>query len=246
MTCTARAEVDGQGLPVEVLRWVRITTSPSGSLEYFKLNSTDYDITTTGSPESGYQSILTTTEKNDTATMIIYLCRARISTTKNFSKVFVIIKGSHCILLVILNTVRDVLAYFVDHHLHVLIYLIIFVQFYKIYIPQFLIILYDFNVNYFCTQSYLYKYLFIPFSLHQVVKDITHNGRTGQPSLIDLVFLIYHYSGFVTSSHPWGIQITMDYNLKSPGLQQPQTCHPNLNLEVSGTIVKLTSAGPGI
>ena len=30
---------------------------------------------------------------------------------------------------------------------------------------------------------------FIPFSLHQVVKDITHNGPTGQPSLIDLVFL---------------------------------------------------------
>ena len=50
----------------------------------------------------------------------------------------------------------------------------------------------DFNVNYFCTQSYLYKYLmnsFIPFSLHQVVKDTTHNGPTGQPSLIDLVFL---------------------------------------------------------
>ena len=83
---------------------------------------------------------------------------------------------------------------------------------------------------------------FIPFSLHQVVKDITHNGPTGQPSLIDLVFL--SNLGFVTSSHPWGIQITMDYNLISPGLQQSQICHPNL--EVSGTIVKLTLAEPGI
>ena len=92
VTCTVRAEVDGQGLPVEVLRWVRITTSPSGSLNYFRLNSTEYDITRTGSPESGYQSILTTTE-NDTVNMIIYLCRARISTTKNYSDVIVTLPG---------------------------------------------------------------------------------------------------------------------------------------------------------
>ena len=96
VTCTARAEVDGQGLPVEVWRWVRITTSSSGSVHYSTLNSTEYDITTTGSPESGYQSILTTTE-NDTVNMIIYRCRARISTTKNFSDVIVTIEGSHCI-----------------------------------------------------------------------------------------------------------------------------------------------------
>ena len=94
MTCTARAEVDGQGLPVEVLRWIRITTSPSGSVKYFRLNSTEYDITTTGSPEGGYQSILTTTE-NDTVNMIIYRCRARISDTKNFSDVIVTIEGWH-------------------------------------------------------------------------------------------------------------------------------------------------------
>ena len=96
VTCTARAEVDGQSLPVEVLRWVRITTSPSGSVNYFRLNSTEYDITRTGSPESGYQSILTTTE-NDTVNMIIYRCRARIFDTKNFSDVIVTIEGSHCI-----------------------------------------------------------------------------------------------------------------------------------------------------
>ena len=92
VTCTARAEVDGQGLPVEVLRWVRITTSPSGSENFYRLNSTEYDITITGSPESGYQSILTTTE-NDTVNMITYRCRARISDTKNFSDVIVTIQG---------------------------------------------------------------------------------------------------------------------------------------------------------
>ena len=92
VTCTARAEVDGQGLPVELLRWARITTSPSGSVNVYRLNSTEYDITVTGSPESGYQSILTTTE-NDTVNMIIYRCRARTSDTKNFSDVIVTIEG---------------------------------------------------------------------------------------------------------------------------------------------------------
>ena len=101
VTCTARAEVDGQGLPVEVLRWVRITNSSSGLMNFLKLDSTKYDITKTGSPESGYQSILTTTE-NDRVNMIIYRCRARISTNsanKNFSDVIVTIEGSHCIFL---------------------------------------------------------------------------------------------------------------------------------------------------
>ena len=96
VTCTARAEVDGQGLPVEVLRWERITTSTSGSMNTFRLNSTEYDISRTGSPESGYQSNLTTTE-NDAGNMIIYRCRARISNTKNFSDMIVTIEGSHCI-----------------------------------------------------------------------------------------------------------------------------------------------------
>ena len=95
VTCTARAEVDGQGLPVEVLRWVRITTSPSGSMNFYGLNITEYDIQWSGSPESGYQSILTTTE-NGTVNMIIYRCRARIFTTKIFIDVLVTIEGYHC------------------------------------------------------------------------------------------------------------------------------------------------------
>ena len=97
MTCTARAEVDGEGVPVEILRWIHITMSLSGSVNYYSLNSSD--MTITGSPESGYQSILTTTE-NDTVNMIIYRCRARTSTnstTKNFSDVILTIEGSPCI-----------------------------------------------------------------------------------------------------------------------------------------------------
>ena len=95
VTCTVRAEVDGQGLPVEVLRWEQITTSPSGSVIYSRV---ECDITRIGCPESGYQSILTTTE-NDTVNTTIYRCRARISEAKNFSDVIVTIEGSHCIYL---------------------------------------------------------------------------------------------------------------------------------------------------
>ena len=76
VTCTARAEVDGQGLPLLILvAWSRITTSPSSSINESYLKSTEY--VRSGSLESGYQSILNTTE-NDTFNMIIYRCRARI------------------------------------------------------------------------------------------------------------------------------------------------------------------------
>ena len=115
VTCTARAEVDGQGVPVRVLRWVRITNSSSRSMKYSQLNSTEYDITRTGSPESGYQSNLTTTE-NDTVNMIIYRCRARMSrysTTRNFSDVIVTIEGSHYIHLHYYDT-KCIMQYFVQ------------------------------------------------------------------------------------------------------------------------------------
>ena len=88
VTCTARAEVDGQGLPAKILMaWSRIAKSASGHL-----NPTEYNITTTGSPESGYQSILTTTE-NDTVNMIIYRCRARTPYYLNYSDVTVTVEG---------------------------------------------------------------------------------------------------------------------------------------------------------
>ena len=47
------------------------------------INSTEY---TTGSPESGYQSILTTNE-DDTVNMIIYRCRASIPSNLNMIKI---------------------------------------------------------------------------------------------------------------------------------------------------------------
>ena len=77
VTCTARTEVDGQSLPVLMaMSWIRITKLPSGSMRVSQLRPTEYNITTSGSPESGYQSILTTTE-NDTVNMIIYRCIAK-------------------------------------------------------------------------------------------------------------------------------------------------------------------------
>ena len=76
VTCNARAVIDGQGFPL-VIEWTRIiSTSPNGSINVSELNSTEYNVTTTGSPEGGYQSVLTTTE-NDTVNMIIYRCTAR-------------------------------------------------------------------------------------------------------------------------------------------------------------------------
>ena len=97
VTCTARAEVDGQGDPVTILMaWTRITKAAYGLMNESFLNPTEYNITTTGSPESGYQSILTTTE-NDT---VIYRCRAKIlsyrSGTSDFN-VTVTVKGIYVI-----------------------------------------------------------------------------------------------------------------------------------------------------
>ena len=76
VTCTARAEVDGQGLPVLILMaWTHIVRLPSGLMNESYVKSTEY--VKTGSPESGYQSILTTAE-NDTVNTIIYRCRAKM------------------------------------------------------------------------------------------------------------------------------------------------------------------------
>ena len=76
VTCTARAEVDGQDRHVFIgIGWSRITKSPSGSINKSFVGSNEY--VGSGSPESGYQSILTTTE-NGTVNIIIYHCRAKI------------------------------------------------------------------------------------------------------------------------------------------------------------------------
>ena len=54
------------------------------------------------------------------------------------------------------------------------------------------VLLGDFNVNYFCTHSLLYKRLsdcLSPFSLCQVVSSVTHRSPSGTTSLIDLAFV---------------------------------------------------------
>ena len=51
--------------------------------------------TTTGSPESGYQSVLTTSE-DDTFNAIIYRCNATVSSYSNFSETAVYVKGVEC------------------------------------------------------------------------------------------------------------------------------------------------------
>ena len=54
------------------------------------------------------------------------------------------------------------------------------------------VLLGDFNVNYFCTHSLLYKRLsdcLSPFSLCQVVSSATHRSSRGTTSLIDLAFV---------------------------------------------------------
>jgi len=55
-----------------------------------------------------------------------------------------------------------------------------------------LVLLGDFNVNYFCITTSLYKRLaecLSPFALRQVVQSATHHSPIGTPSLIDLVFI---------------------------------------------------------
>ena len=75
MTCTASAEVNSQRVPLEItVGWKRRSQSSDGAATFSDVPSTDY--VTTGSPEDGYQSILTTTE-TDTESIISYRCRAR-------------------------------------------------------------------------------------------------------------------------------------------------------------------------
>ena len=72
VTCTARAEVGGETVPLEMtVDWIR----RAGRYSFSDVPSTEYE--TTGSPEDGYRSTLNTTE-TDTRNMISYRCRARL------------------------------------------------------------------------------------------------------------------------------------------------------------------------
>ena len=69
VTCTARAELNGEAIPFDItIEWGR---------NFIPLSSSDPIYMTTGSPESGYQSILSTTEMN--SMNIIYSCIARLA-----------------------------------------------------------------------------------------------------------------------------------------------------------------------
>ena len=72
VTCTARAEFNGETIPLEItIEWRR---------NFVLLSSSDPIYMTTGSPESGYQSILSTTEtETDTRNTVIYQCIARLA-----------------------------------------------------------------------------------------------------------------------------------------------------------------------
>ena len=76
VTCTARAEVEGETVPLEMtVDWLRRTQPSSGSVTFTDVPSTEYE--TAGSPEDGYQSTLTTTE-TDTENTIRYRCNAKL------------------------------------------------------------------------------------------------------------------------------------------------------------------------
>ena len=100
MTCTARAEIDGETVPLEIIiQWTRITVSHSSSMNTSQIPSTEYNTTSIGSPNRGYQSILTTTETG-THNTITYRCRARLlddsdTIIKQTSDITVTVEG-HC------------------------------------------------------------------------------------------------------------------------------------------------------
>ena len=84
VNCTARAEVDGQSVPVDI-EWTRIDFFSQS-----ELMPTLY--TTTGSPERGYQSVLTTSE-DDTVNTIIYRCTATTLGYSSFSDITIFVEG---------------------------------------------------------------------------------------------------------------------------------------------------------
>lgn len=72
VTCTARAVIEGQTIPLEMtLNWRRRRLSDN--VRFTRVPSTEY--VTTGSSENGYQSVLNTYEL-DTENRISYRCRA--------------------------------------------------------------------------------------------------------------------------------------------------------------------------
>ena len=76
VTCTARAEFNGEGIPYSMtIDWIR-RKQTDGAVTFEDVDPTQYE--TTVIRDNGYQSILTTTE-TDTQNMITYRCRAQLT-----------------------------------------------------------------------------------------------------------------------------------------------------------------------
>ena len=85
VNCTATAEVDGEPLTVTI-EWRRVT--PSGTSELVPAL-----YTTAGSPERGYQSVLTTSENDSTVNTTIYRCTASTYNYSSYSDITVHVEG---------------------------------------------------------------------------------------------------------------------------------------------------------
>ena len=80
VTCTARAEFNGDGIPYSMtIYWIRREQTDGGAVTFEDVDPTQYE--TTVLPDHGYQSILTTTE-TDTQNMITYRCKPKLTIDK--------------------------------------------------------------------------------------------------------------------------------------------------------------------
>ena len=77
VTCTARAEFNGEVIPYSMtIKWIRRKQPDGVDVTFEDVDPAEYE--TTVLPDNGYQSILTTTE-TDTQNMISYRCRAQLT-----------------------------------------------------------------------------------------------------------------------------------------------------------------------
>ena len=80
VTCTARAELNGEVIPYSMtIEWIRREQPDGGAVMFEDVDPTQYE--TTMLPDHGYQSILTTTE-TDTQNMISYRCKGKFNIDK--------------------------------------------------------------------------------------------------------------------------------------------------------------------
>ena len=107
VTCTARAEINGQSVPLEmIIEWTRTNlcllsltdssdSGPALTEKYQEQTAVECRGNTTitsGSPVTSYQSILTATENY--TDIIIYQCTARLPIISNTATVTVFVKGT--------------------------------------------------------------------------------------------------------------------------------------------------------